>query len=320
MKNILVTGSSGFIGGHLVKKLKAEGNYVIGVDIVPPKYGKPDRFLMKDLRYQESANYVFNTTDQISEVYNLACLMGGMGFIGDDSKAYDILAGSSLIVSNVLDAALRHDVKKIFYSSSACIYNQSFQEETEDVRLNESMDYPANPDLVYGWQKLFGEQMMQAADKSYNANIRIARFHNIFGPEGVYEGGKEKAPAALCRKVAMAEDGDEIEVWGDGKQTRSFLYIDECLKGIELLMASSCKMPLNIGSDYAISINDLAKTIIKISGKRLTVKNVYGTQGVRGRSSDNRAVREILGWAPDSNLEAGLEKTYSWINKQIHSK
>lgn len=319
MKTIVVTGSSGFIGGHLVRKLKNEGHLVIGVDIEEPKYTQPDIFYQHDLRRQLFAEAIFKGNIKIHEVYNLACLMGGMGYIGDESKSYDIMVGSSLIVANVLSAAVKHGVDKIFYSSSACVYNQEHQEIEDPLPMDEYMAYPAFPDLVYGWQKLFGEQMNQAVGKTFATEIRIARFHNIFGTEGVWDGGKEKAPAALCRKVAMAKNGDEIEVWGDGNQTRSFLYIDECLEGVQRLMDSDCRLPLNIGSDYSISINDLAKLIIKISGKKLTIRNIEGNQGVRGRNSNNTFIKETLGWAPDSNLEYGIIKLYSWINKQVNN-
>lgn len=317
MSTILVTGSSGFIGGHLCKKLMAQGHFVVGVDIEPPKYHSPSVFYMMDLRKQISLSTVFSVM-QYSEVYNLACLMGGMGYIGDEKKSYDIMVGSSQIVSNILDGCIQYGAKKLFYSSSACVYNQEYQESTDSDSLEENSAYPAWPDLVYGWQKLFGEQMMEAAQKSDLLDIRIARFHNIYGPEGIYDGGKEKAPAALCRKVALAKEGDEIEVWGDGNQTRSFLYIDECLEGVERLMKSECQYPLNIGSDQSISINDLAKLIIKISGKTLTIRNIDGNQGVRGRNSNNAMCKKVLGWSPHPNLEKGLTKLYSWIHKQVN--
>jgi GDP-D-mannose 3', 5'-epimerase len=316
MKTVVVTGSSGFIGGHLVRKLMKEGHTVIGVDIVEPKYEVPDYFHQYDLRNQKLADWAIGEFLKVDEVYNLACLMGGMGFIGDESKSYDIMVGSSLIVANILNACVKYKVRKIFYSSSACVYNESHQWSPESRSLKEDDCYPASPDLTYGWQKLFSEQMHESARSK--TKIRVARFHNIFGPEGVYDGGKEKAPAALCRKISQAKDGDEIEVWGDGKQTRSFLYIDECLKGVEKLMESEYQFPLNIGSDYSISINDLAKLIIKISGKKLTIRNIEGNQGVRGRNSDNTLVKNVLGWAPDSNLEDGLRKLYSWVDAQVN--
>lgn len=319
MSTILVTGSSGFIGGHLCRRLMEQGHCVVGVDIVPPKYHKPSIFYMMDLRKQISLSTVFGVM-QYSEVYNLACLMGGMGYIGDEKKSYDIMVGSSQIVSNILDGCIQYGVKKLFYSSSACVYNQEYQETIDGFDLAEHMAYPAWPDLVYGWQKLFGEQMMQAAAKSDLLDIRIARFHNIYGPYGVYDGGKEKAPAALCRKVAAAKEGDEIEVWGDGNQTRSFLYIEDCLDGIERLMKSECQLPVNIGSDESISINDLAKLIIKISRKTLTIRNIEGNQGVRGRNSNNTMCKKVLGWSPDPNLEKGLLWLYSWVHKQVNKK
>lgn len=317
MKKILVTGSSGFIGNHLVRKLKNQGYFVVGVDIVQPQYEQPHVFYNYDLRHQGLTHLIFQE-QEIDTVYNLACLMGGMGFIGDEKQSYDIMIGSSQIISNIIQASVQHRVPNHFYSSSACVYNMYIQEELT-ASLKEADAYPAMPDLVYGWQKLFSEQMYQAAAKSYDfLNIRIARFHNIFGTEGTYDGGKEKAPAALSRKVAKAKDGDEIEVWGSGKQVRSFLYIDECLEGIERLMRSDCKEPINIGSDESISINDLAQMVIDISGKKLKIKNVEGVVGVQGRNSDNTMIFEKLGWKPTQRLFVGMEKTYKWINEQVN--
>lgn len=314
MKTAIVTGSSGFIGGHLVKRLKYDGYFVVGVDIVDPQYNKPDLFFNRDLRIQAHCKEVFqhfSLRDGIDEVYNLACLMGGMGFIGDPRHSYDVMIGSSQIVANVIESSVECGVKKSFYSSSACVYNQSFQEIGGGGSLSENMAYPSNPDLIYGWQKLFSEQMYQAS----KLDIRIARFHNIFGPEGTYKGGKEKAPAALCRKVALSNG--EVEIWGDGEQTRSFLYIDECIEGVRRLMESDFKEPLNIGSDEMISINDLAKMVAEIAGKQITLNHIEGPQGVRGRNSDNTLIFEKLGWKPSMPLMDGIIDTYHWIKSQV---
>jgi GDP-D-mannose 3', 5'-epimerase len=318
-KNIIVTGSSGFIGNHLVRKLKRQGHTVIGVDIVEPKYEYPTLFYKYDLRRQDLCHRLFQVNYEVDEVYNLACLMGGMGYIGSSSHSYDIMVGSTLIVSNVLDCCVEHRVKKLFYSSSACVYNENKQLIEDSDALRESDAYPAQPDLMYGWQKLFSELAYVSAFEQHGLNVRVARFHNIFGTEGVWSGGKEKAPAALCRKVALAKDGTEIEVWGDGKQRRSFLYIDECLEGVERLMNSDSNAPLNIGSEESVSINELAEMVIKISGKQLSIKNdLTKPQGVRGRNSDNEKCLEVLGWKPSEKLYAGLEKTYNWVNDQIY--
>lgn len=318
MKTICVTGSSGFIGGHLTKRLRDEGNYVIGVDIVKPKYPElaPDEFHQYDLRDCVACSEVF-VDGHIEEVYNLACLMGGMGYIGNKENEFDVIVGSSLIVTNVLNACVEYGVKKTFYSSSACVYNMSLQGELNAKPLHEKDAYPALPDLAYGWQKLFSEQMYDSAIH-HGLEVRIARFHNVHGTHTVYDGGKEKAPAAICRKVSMAKDGDEIEIWGDGKQERSFMYIDDCIEGIRRLMKSKYHWPINLGSDEVISINDLTKMIIEISGKKLTIKNVEGIQGVRSRNSDNKICRMTLNWSPSTPLLIGLERTYDWIHKDIH--
>lgn len=321
MKNIIVTGSSGFIGSHLVRKLRKQGHFVVGVDIIEPKYEHPHVFFNRDLRNQLQCREVFNSwhlKGQIDEVYNLACLMGGMGYIGDTKHSHDIMTGSTEIVANVIDCSIDHKVKKSFYSSSACAYNMYLQEGTENVSLKESDAFPAMPDLIYGWQKLMSELMYKAATQSHNLDVRIARFHNIFGNEGIWDGGKEKAPAAIARKVAQAKDGDIIEIWGDGSQVRSFLFIDECLEGVERLMNSDHTEPINIGSDEAISINDLAKMAIEISGKSLTIKNdLTKPQGVRGRNSDNTLIEQVLGWRPTQPLKQGMEKTFNWIKEQM---
>lgn len=319
MKTVIITGSSGFIGGHLVRKLKSEGCFVIGVDIEPPKYERPHTFYNYDLRNQVLCKRIFQAHQNIDEVYNLACLMGGMGFIGDTKNSHTVMIGSSEIIANVLDCCVEHGVKKYFYSSSACAYNMNKQEETDSAALIESDAYPAMPDLMYGWQKLMGELMAQASYEQHGLEIRIARFHNIFGIEGTWDGGKEKYPAAISRKVAMAKDGEAITVWGDGKAVRSFLYIDECLEGIQRLMESDIRTPLNIGSDEAISVEDMAKMVIEISGKKLSIEHdLTKPQGVRGRNSNNELIKEKLGWAPSIPLRVGMSKLYSWVLSEVN--
>lgn len=321
MKKILVCGSAGFIGSHLVRKLKKQGHYVIGVDIETQKYEKANKFYEVDLRVQSDCSKIFAANSDLDECYLLACLMGGMGFIGDSKKSYDIMVGSTQIISNVLEGCISSKAKKLFYSSSACVYNMNLQDKKDSPALKENTAFPAMPDLIYGWQKLCGEIMLQSAHEQHGLDIRIARFHNIFGVEGIWDGGKEKAPAAICRKVAQAKDIDTITIWGDGIQRRSFMYIDECLHGVELLMGSSYTHPLNIGSNEDVSITELAEMIIKISGKNIGIK--YDTtkpQGVRGRNSDNELIKEVLDWSPKYELYNGLAWTYEWINKQVHKK
>lgn len=324
-KTALVCGSAGFIGGHLVRKLQSEGYYVAGVDIQEEKYSKSDTFYFLDLTQYENCISIFEAHSwddenmverQFDEVYNLACLMGGMGFIGDEKHAYDIMVGSTKIVTNVLVASVRYKAKKIFFSSSACVYNESHQMNVDNCSLSENMAYPANPDLTYGWQKLFSERLMLAAKDKIE--IRIARFHNIFGIEGTWDGGKEKYPAAICRKVAQAKNGDTITIWGDGLQTRSFLNVNECLKTVELLMQSDITEPLNIGSDELISVNDLAKMVIEISGKDLKIEHdLTKPQGVRGRNSDNAKIKELLGYSPKQNLRDEMAKLYFWVEQNV---
>jgi GDP-D-mannose 3',5'-epimerase len=314
-KNIIVTGSSGFIGGHLVSRLKAMGHHVHGIDILPPRYEAPTDFYEIDLRRESPVEYLFSQIGRPDEVYNLACLMGGMGFIGDPKHNYDIMVGSSKIITNVLECSRQSKVRKSFFSSSACVYNMDKQKRPF-ASLKEEDAYPAMPDLVYGWQKLFGEQMYEAS-RAAGLDVRIARFHNIFGPYGAYDGGKEKAPAAICRKVAEAQDGGVVDIWGSGRQTRSFLYIDECIEGVLRLMESQFYTPINIGSDEEVTINQLARMIIEISGKMLQINNVPGPEGVAGRNSDNSYIRYVLGWAPHKSLYEGLLKTYNWISQQI---
>lgn len=318
-KRILVAGSSGFIGGHLVRKLKKEGHYVIGVDIVEPKYEQPHNFNLVDLRNQAQCLKLFAQSADLDEVYLLSCLMGGMGYIGDTKKSYDVMIGSTQIVANVLEASVEYKLKKLFYSSSACAYNMHLQDSVSSAALKESDAFPAMPDLMYGWQKLQSELMCKAAYEQHGLDIRIARFHNVFGTEGVWDGGKEKAPAAIARKVAESKSGETITIWGDGSQRRSFLYIDECLIGVEKLMASDFIEPINIGSSEDVSIRELAKMVIAISGKKLSIE--YDTtkpQGVRGRNSDNTLIEKTLNWKPVQKLYDGLIPTYEFINKQVN--
>ena len=310
----MIWGSSGFIGSNLADKLQKEGHTVVGVDIEQPKYCNVDIFYQFDLR--DSFKMYMLLREAPDELYVLACLMGGMGYIGDEKKhGYDITIGSTEIIINAINyCRLQPSVKKVFYSSSACVYNQYLQTRNDIVALREQDAIPAAPDLLYGWQKLYAEKMFEASGLNY----RIARFHNIFGRWGSYDNGKEKAPAALMRKAALANDGDEIEVWGTGEQTRSFLHIDTCLQGIEKLMASDYKEPLNIGSDEMVTINQLAQMCIYVSGKSLTIKNIEGNVGVQGRNSDNTLCEQVLGWKPDTKLIDGIKKTYPWIAEQLN--
>jgi len=320
MKTALVCGAGGFIGSHLVERLKKEGFWVRGVDLKYPEFKetKADEFIIGDLRNPEVCK---NVTDMaFDEVYQLAADMGGAGFTFTGDNDADIMYNSALINLNMVKAALDSEVKKFFYSSSACVYPEYNQLNPEDLNLKESSVYPAMPDSEYGWEKLFSERLYQAFARNYKMNIKIARFHNIFGDYGIYDGGREKAPAALCRKVALAKDGESIEIWGDGEQTRSFLYINECLNGIRKLMDSDFSGPVNIGSDEMVTINELAQMIIDISGKNLRIKHIDGPLGVRGRNSDNELIKKKLNWAPSYPLRKGLEKTYKWIEEDIKSK
>jgi len=317
MKNILVCGAGGFIGSHLVESLKAKGHYVIGADLKYPLYEKTvaDEFYILDLRVQNNVNWL--VTHEIDEIYQLAADMGGAGYVFVGTHDADIMHNSAQINLNILDAMVKNDVRKVFYSSSACMYPMHNQTDPNNPLLAEDSAYPANPDSEYGWEKLFSERLYLTYARNYGIRSRIARFHNIFGPKGSWNNGKEKAPAALCRKVAMSNG--EVEVWGPGIQTRSFLFIDECIDGIYRIMESDYDQPLNLGSERMISMNDLAKLIANIAGKEITVKNVPGPVGVMGRNSDNRAIREKIGWAPQENLELGLKKTYDWVYEQIAS-
>jgi len=330
MKTALVLGAGGFIGSHLVKRLKAEGYWVRGVDLKYPEFSRTsaDDFIicdlcdpknvekvirleayMSNLLPSRGASYPFSDKLAFDEVYQLAADMGGAGYIFTGENDANIMHNSATINLNVAKEATLQKSRKVFYSSSACVYTA--------INCTEDSAYPANPDSEYGWEKLFSERLYTSYNRNHGLDVRIARFHNIFGPEGTYTGGKEKAPAALCRKVAEAQDGGEIEIWGDGNQTRSFLYIDECIDGIRRLMDSNYTEPINIGSDEMIAIGDLANKIINISGKSLAVKFVDGPRGVAGRNSNNDLIKSVLDWSPSQPLQDGLVETYSWIVNQI---
>jgi len=339
MKTALVLGAGGFIGSHLVKRLKSEGFWVRGVDLKYPEFEptSADDFQIYDLRNPRNVEAVmrlegyngypleckyqkqpYSEELHFDEVYQLAADMGGAGYIFTGENDANVMHNSAMINLNVAEWAVKHKVKRVFYSSSACIYPEYNQLDPNNPNCEESSAYPANPDSEYGWEKLFSERMFLSFARNYGLQVRIARFHNIFGPQGTWKGGKEKAPAAMCRKVAETPDGGEIEVWGDGKQTRSFLYIDECIDGVLRLMRSEFEGPVNIGSEEMIAINDLAKMAIDISGKNITIKNISGPTGVRGRNSDNKLIQEKLGWAPNYPLINGMSKTFEWINKQVN--
>ena len=315
----IVLGAGGFIGGHLVGRLKREGYWVRGVDVKFNEHEETqaDDFVIGDLRDQ---NIVARIIDRrFDEVYQLAADMGGAGYIFTGENDAGIMQNSASINLNILDACYKRNIKRIFYSSSACMYPSYNQEDPDNPNCAENSAYPANPDSEYGWEKLFSERLFLAYNRNFGMECRIARFHNIFGPKGTWEGGKEKAPAAICRKVAMAKNGDAIEIWGDGLQTRSFLFIDECLEGSIKLMRSQFEGPVNVGSDEMISINDLAKMVIEISGKDLTIINV-GTGRCTWQKFDNNLIFQELGWKPSKKLREGISITYEWISKEISRK
>lgn len=312
----LVLGAGGFIGNHLVNRLVQEGYIVTGADLKYPDYGSSQAlsFHICDLRNYDDFDALMRVCKP-DEVYQLAADMGGAGYIFTGEHDADVMHNSAQINLNAAHLAVKHGVKKLFYSSSACMYPQEIQTSTQLFGLKESDAYPGNPDSEYGWEKLFSERLYLAFARNYGLNVRIARFHNIYGPLGTYKGGKEKAPAAICRKAIDATDS--MDIWGDGKQTRSFLYIDDCIDAVRLLMQSEFKEPINIGSEEMVSINQLADLAIEFSGKQIEKKYDHTKpQGVRGRNSDNTLIKNVLGWNPKYTLRQGLEKTYNWIKSQ----
>jgi len=318
VRRAVVCGGGGFIGSHLVHDLKQRGYWVRAVDLKQPEFSATaaDEFVVGDLRQEEVAR---EAVAGASEIYQLAADMGGMGYIDGEHDAA-IMHNSVMINLNVLEASRVLSGVKVFYSSSACVYPEYNQVDPDNPRCVEGTEYPAAPDTDYGWEKLFSERLYMAYARNYGVDVKIARFHNIFGPEGTWCGGREKAPAALCRKVAEANDGGTIEVWGDGKQTRSFLFIRECLEGMQRLMEADFMGPVNVGSEEMIAINDLALLVAEVAGKRINIKNVPGPQGVRGRCSDNKLASERLQWEPAMTLREGIEATYSWIEEQVRVK
>ena len=321
MKTALVLGAGGFIGGHMVKRLKSEGYWVRGVDkkLHEHEYSHADDFQLADLTLQSD---VRNVIDQhFDEVYQLAADMGGAGYINTNLYDADVMHNSATINLNVLHRCKEMNIKKVFFSSSACVYNEELQASNVNPDCRESSAYPAHPDSEYGWEKLFSERLFHAYNRQHGMQNKVARFHNIFGPYGTWDGGKEKFPAAVCRKIAKANDGDEIEIWGDGEQTRSFLYIDDCIEGVRHLMNSETfHGPVNIGADQMISINDTVDLVAQIAGKTIRKKHIDGPTGVRGRNSNNELIEEKLNWRPSQNLKEGLKETYRWINFHVRGQ
>jgi nucleoside-diphosphate-sugar epimerase len=318
-KSALVCGAGGFIGSHLVRRLKSDGYWVRGADLKYPDFSTTaaDDFVIADLRNASSWSEILNV--DFDETYQLAADMGGAGYLFSGANDADVMHNSVMINLHMADFAVQRKVKKVFYSSSACIYPEHNQEDPQNPKCGEETAYPAAPDSEYGWEKLFSERLYLAFTRNKGLDVRIGRFHNIFGPEGTWQGGKEKAPAALCRKIAEQPNGGEIEVWGDGEQTRSFLYVEECLEAIRRLMNSNFTGPVNIGSEEMVTINQLAKMVMEIAGKKLAIKHIPGPLGVRGRNSDNKLIRETLKWEPAGRLAAGLARTYPWIETQVRS-
>lgn len=319
MKRAVVCGAGGFIGSHLVKRLKAEDYWVRGVDLKHPEFSPTcaDDFVVADLRDPVCWDCI--TNQAFDEAYQLAADMGGAGFVFTGANDAEIMHNSAMINLHMAHFGVKCKIGKIFYSSSACIYPAYNQTDERNPKCGESTAYPAAPDSEYGWEKLFSERLYAAFARNHNSDVRVARFHNIFGPEGTWDGGREKAPAALCRKIAATPDGGEIEVWGDGEQTRSFLYIDECIEAVRRLMNSDFVGPVNIGSEEMVTINQMANMIMEIAGKKVLIKHIPGPLGVRGRNSDNKVIREKLGWEPTMCLRDGLKNTYLWIEAQVNT-
>ncbi|ARU54503.1 UDP-glucose 4-epimerase [Oleiphilus messinensis] len=320
MRKALVLGAGGFIGSHLVKRLKKDGMWVRGVDLKFPEFSETvaDDFIQGDLRDMQVCERAVD--QRFDEVYQLAADMGGAGYIFTGDNDADIMYNSSMINLHILETCKRRNIKRIFYSSSACMYPEYNQLDPDNPNCAEDSAYPANPDSEYGWEKLFSERLYLAYGRNHGMEPRIARFHNIFGEEGTYEGGKEKAPAAFCRKIASATDGDTIEMWGDGAQTRSFLHIDECIEAVLRLTRSEFQGPVNIGSEEMVTINQLAGMVMEVAGKNLEINHIPGPEGVRGRNSDNTLIKDKLGWAPSEPLLEGLRKTYQWVEGRLHRR
>jgi nucleoside-diphosphate-sugar epimerase len=318
MKKALVLGGGGFIGSHLVRRLRKEGYSVRAVDLKKPDFSPTaaHEFIIGDLRDPRVVDLVIEP--EVDEIYQLAADMGGAGYIFTGENDAAVMHNSASINLNVAETAMQKRAGKVFYSSSACMYPEHNQMDPENPKCMESSAYPAAPDSEYGWEKLFSERLFLAYSRNYNLPVRIARFHNIYGPEGTWKGGKEKAPAAIARKVAEAADGGKIEIWGDGLQTRSFLYIDDCIDAVRALVNSDFEGPVNIGSEEMISINAFAKMVIEISGKNINIEHIQGPQGVRGRNSDNALIIEKLGWSPSISLKEGMSRTYAWIHAQCN--
>ena len=318
-KRALVCGAGGFIGGHMVKRLKSEGYWVRGVDLKESEFSptQADEFVVGDLRDCRLVSEVID--ENLDELYQLAAEMGGAGFAFVSENEAAILHNSAMINLNVVEESFKKNVGKILFSSSACVYPERNQLDPDNPVCSEDSVYPAEPDSEYGWEKLFSERLYSAYSRNHGMKIHIARLHNIFGPEGSWNDGREKVPAALCRKVAETDSGGTMEVWGDGEQTRSFLYIDECLEGVRRFMQSGFPGPVNIGSEEKLTINQLAQMVMDIAGKKIEIRHIEGPLGVRGRNSDNRLIEHELGWKPDYPLRKGMELTYRWIENQVRS-